>query len=319
MSIITKVSRHAAVAQGNFAKMFRGVKIAPLPEAAAAILEEIHKPEPDILCLERIISAEPEISIRLLSNVNSSLHSLRSQVTSVRHAITLLGLDRVRALVTASAMATAVPKPKDSLFDHEAYWADTLIRSLIARELAARHAPGQQDVAFTAMLVADVAIPVLLESWSEYYRPVLEDWNQRPVRLARLEQDRYGWDHGQAGSWILKYWNFPEELVCLVAAHNLPLHKVRELGLEKTVAPSLVVAGLLPSCMNPILHRCLEMIDLAAEELGISPGTWPEIIDTVRTQYDLIHAQFGLRRGKVDRVFQCMNQVFENDRQQICR
>ena len=318
MGLFSKIRRHAAVAQGNFAEMFRDVKITPLPEAVAAILEEIHKPEPDIKVLEQLIGAEPELSIRLLTTVNSSLHALRSNVTCVRHAITMLGLDRVRALVMASAMVEAVPHPKDAVFDHKGYWADTLLRSLVARELAERHVPGQEEIAFTAMLVADVAVPVLLESWSEYYRPVLEDWQKRPVRLARLERERFGWEHGQAGSWILKYWKFPEELVCLVAAHNLPPLKLRELGLEHTVAPALVTAGLLPSCMNPDLRRCVGMVDLAEEAMGIDPDDWPAIMSTVRTQFDLIHAQFGLQRGKADRVFQNMQQVFDNDRQQLC-
>ena len=318
MGIFTKIRRHAAVAQGNFAEMFRDVTITPLPEAVSAILQEIQRPEPDTVVLERLISAEPELSIRLLTNVNSSLYSLRSRVTCVHHAITLLGIDRVRAMVMASAMVEAVPLPRDPLFDHKGYWADTLIRSLVARELASRHTPGREETAFTAMLLADIAVPVLLESWDEYYRPVLEDWHKRPSRLARLERERFGWEHGQAGSWILKYWNFPDELVCLVAAHNLPPLKLRELGLEHTVAPSLVVAGLLPSCMNPSLRRCVGMVDLAEEALGISPEQWPMIMATVRTQFDLIHAQFDLPRGKPDRLFQSMRQVFENDRQQLC-
>lgn len=318
MSIFSKIRRHAAVAQGNFAAMFRDVTIAPLPEAVSAILTEIHKSEPDIQVLERLISAEPELSVRLLFSVNSSIHSLRSQVTSIRHAITMLGIDRVRSLVMASAMVEAVPEPRDPIFDHKSYWSDTLIRSLLARELACRQNPGLEETAFTAMLLADIAVPVLLESWSEYYRPVLEDWGARSTRLALLEHKEFGWDHGQAGSWILKYWDFPEELVCLVAAHNLPHGKLEELGLAGTAAPTLAVAGLLPSCMNPDPQRCLDMIELAHETLGIPCDDWPTVMESVQQQFDAIHDQFGLPQGKADELFRSLHQVLQAEGPQPC-
>ncbi len=318
MGLLNRIRRHAAVAQGNFAEMFRDVELAPLPEAVSRILEEIHKPEPDAGVLEQLISAEPELSVRILATVNSSLHALRSKVTSVRHAVTMLGLDRVRSVVMASAMIESLPSPPGGLFDHRVYWTDTLLRSLMARELAAVWRPGEEELAFTAMLLADVAVPVLLDSWAEYYGPVIEEWQKRPIRLARLEKDVYGWEHGQASSWILRYWGFPDELVTLVAAHNKPPDVLRDIGLLETVAPAMVTAGLLPSCRNPDLRRCVGAVDLAEESLGIDPEQWPAIMESVQGQFIAIHAQFGLQRMRADRIFELLKRVFENDRQQLC-
>ncbi len=209
MGILTNIRRHASIAQGNFAKMFKDVRIAPLPEAMSRILQGSPRPEPDLRVLEMLITAEPELSIRILSSVNSSLFSLRTEVSSIHHAITLLGIDRLRSLVMAGALVEAMPRPETALFDHRIYWTDTLLRALTARELAARIRPGHEETAFTAMLVADVAVPVLLDAWTEYYAPILEQWQQRPQLLAELERERYGWDHGQAGAWILRGWGFP--------------------------------------------------------------------------------------------------------------
>lgn len=318
MNILKRISRHAAVAQGNFGKMFRDVKVDPLPQAVSRILEEIHRPDPDIAVLENLIAAEPEISIRILATVNSSLHALRSRVTTVRHALTLLGLDRIRSLVLAGAMMEALPRPDVDLFDHQAYWTDTLMRSLFARELAARRQPGQEELAFTAMLLTDVAVPVLLMSWEEYYRPLLEEWAERPTRLAHLERGTYGWEHGQAGSWILRYWEFPDELVGLVAAHNQTPDKLEEMGLTDTVAPVLVVAGLLPSCLHADLRRCDDMIELARDRLGIDVGDWPGILESVRDQFTSINAEFGLEPQRGDRIFEHLEQMLAGDRLQPC-
>ncbi len=315
MGLFTKIKRHAAVAQGNFAQMFGDARIAPLPEAISRILAEIHKDEPNITVLETLIASEPELSIQILSTVNSSLYALRHQVTSIRHAMALLGLDQIRAVILAGAMQKALPSPKNSIFQQEVYWTDTLLRSLLARELTRLHRPGDEEQAFTAMLVSDVAIPVLLDSWAEYYEPVVEQWQQKSLGLSTLEKQSFGWDHGAAGSWVLQYWGFPMELVCLVAAHHLPPSKIRELELDDTVATDILVAGRLCSCWQPDLPRCLGMIDMAEELLGISPDRWPDIMAIVADHYAAIHHQFGLQRSLGDKVFAVMNQIFVTDRQ----
>ena len=46
---------------------------------------------------------------------------------------------------------------------------------------------------------------------------------RNPVSLKRLvyiETEYFGWNHAQATSWLLHYWEFPEELVCVAGAHE---------------------------------------------------------------------------------------------------
>ena len=155
MGILTTIREHAAVARGNFATIFKEMVIPPLPAVVSQLLTEIHRPEPDIVRVAKIISADPEIAARVMRTVNSSLFNLSHQVLSISHAISMLGLVRIRSLLVSHAMREALPKPKGDLFDHEAYWTDALLRALLARSLTRRILSNEEEEAFTAALLQD--------------------------------------------------------------------------------------------------------------------------------------------------------------------
>jgi HD-like signal output (HDOD) protein len=294
MGLINTIKMHAAIASGNFGKMFKDAKLPVLPAAVARLVDEVNKDEPDVTVLETIISAEPEFSVKVLTTINSSLFALRAKVTSVRHAITLLGFDRIRSVILSYSMLGALPEPEGDLFDHEAYWTDTLLRSLLARAIAKRVRPGEEEEAFTAMLVADVAVPVLLTTWREYYTPILETWRSEKKRLAILEREAYGWDHAQASAWILQKWDFPEKLVCLTGAHTLTRDQIHEYGMDDSVAGCLSIASHLPSSLANAPLAGQQLIERAAMELDLPYDEWPAIYSEVEKSYEAVYAQFNL-------------------------
>ncbi len=294
MGLINTIKMHSAIASGNFGKMFKGATLPVLPQAVSRVVEEVNKDEPNVAVLEDIIAAEPEFSVKVLTTVNSSLFALRAKVTGVRHAITLLGFDRIRSVILSYSMLEALPDPEGDLFDHEAYWTDTLLRSLLARAIAQRVRPGEEEEAFTAMLISDVAVPVLLTTWRKYYEPILEDWKDSKRGLAKLERDAYGWDHAQASAWILQKWDFPEKLVCLTGAHTLSRDAIHEYGMDDSVAGCLAIAAKLPSSLSNSPQHCDKLIAQAGRELGLSQDEWPDIYEEVNRSYEAIYAQFNL-------------------------
>lgn len=78
--------------------------------SALALLAEVHRPDIDIDRVERLVGSDPTLAYRLLAVVNSSAFGLDRRVSSLRHAIVLLGVNQVRhlaMLLTLSASANA--------------------------------------------------------------------------------------------------------------------------------------------------------------------------------------------------------------------
>ena len=294
LNFFSRIRRHAAISTGNFDLLFKNITIAPMPAATARLLDEINSPTAEMDQIALLIAALPEISTQVLKTVNSSLFSLRSPVLSIQHAVSLLGLDQIRSIALSFAAITAVPKPETDLFDHQAFWTDSLIRALVARCFARHYCPDKCDDAFTAMLIADVALPVLLTSWTEYYHPVVEECQTSGKRLSEIEQKHFGWTHAQAGAWILQHWHFPEQLICFVGIHNASPDCISDLHLENTVALPLIVASQLPSSLHNETDKVPLFIQQAMASFSLSADELAAIIDETKQGFLDIYKLMGL-------------------------
>ena len=306
MGILERIRQHAAVASGNFASMFKEVEIPPLPAATTRLIAELNKPEPDIGQVAKIISADLEVSAKVMKTINSSLYSLPSKVKSVQHAMTLLGLRSIQAIAFSYTMKATIPKPKGDLFDQEAFWTDSLLRALLARSLTRGSPAGGEDEAFTVMILADVALPVLLCVWRDYYTPIVEQWKTSTERLSQIEREDFGWDHAQAGAWILKSWSFSDEIVCLAGSHNLSISEIRQLGLEQTIALPLATASILPSVLRPSEERSRLLIRTACEAFSMTAKELGGLFSEVQSNFNDIREQFDLRDRNTSSMFESL-------------
>ncbi|MBW2489943.1 MAG: HDOD domain-containing protein [Deltaproteobacteria bacterium] len=293
MSFLKKIRRHAAIATGNFGVIFKDVEIPPLPGAVNTMVVEINKAEPDINELVMLISSTTAIAAKVIKTVNSSLFSLRVPVTDIKRAVTHLGLHHIRSIALAFATMDALPKPKGDLFNHKAFWVDSLLRAIMSRSFSKKTFKNQLEEAFTASFLSDVALPVLLCVWGDYYAEVIEEWRQSPKRLSEIERELFGWDHAQAGAWILQSWEFPEEMVCYLGAHNLSIDKIHEYGLNDTIVVPIVVASNLPSILKPDEEGSRRVFNMAAEWLSMTRSEFVDCINEIKASSKDILELFG--------------------------
>ncbi len=299
-----KLHRHAAMATGNFASLFAGADLPPLPAASARLIQEINAPDLDVDRLVKVISASPEIAARVIRTVNSSRFALRNRVTSIRHAFSLLGLRQVKAIALSYAVVGVVPRPRGT-FRAEVFWQDSLTRALLARAFARRYHPTEQEEeAFTCALLADAALPVLLTYWAEYYLPVVDKWSKLPVRLSQLEESLFKWTHAQAGAWLLRSWQFPDDMVCFVGVHNATLERLRELELDGTIAKAMAVASVAPSVLKAHRQRSRELVRVATEAYSLSPEGLAGIISEVQANLAEVQELFDLQYAGQSKVLE---------------
>ncbi len=285
MGLLKKLRRHAAVARGDFGMLFKDVKIPPLPAAVNRLIAEINRSEPDIDRLVQLISSDPEITAKVIKTVNSSLYSPRVPVADVKRAVTLLGLAQIRSIVLAFATMDALPKPKGNLFNHNAFWIDSLLRAILARVLSRKLFSRQMDEVFTASLLSELAVPLLLCVWNEYYEPIVKEWETSSKRLSELERAHFGWDHAQAGAWILQSWEFPEEMICYIGAHNISMEKIKQMDLQDTIVMPLAIAALAPSVLKPDPAPAAEVFQETVNRLDMDAA---QFADTIKEAKDTL-------------------------------
>lgn len=93
------------------------------------LLQAIYKPQLDPAELERIIKAEVALCYKLLRYLNSPVFGFRGEIRSVRHAITLLGEQKLKRWVTLLALASmGKDKPEELIISCllRASWCESM-------------------------------------------------------------------------------------------------------------------------------------------------------------------------------------------------
>ncbi len=256
-----------------------------LPSFPALILRALEKVRDENAALSKIaelVSADPGLSARLLRTVNSSAYCLRHKVQNIAHAISLLGRGELESMLVAMAVQQALPRPSAPEFDPSRFWKTAARRASAARAVADHIDPSRRSESFTAALLQDMAIPILIQARGQEYISVLQSWYAGEEDLASMELEEFGSDHGQVARQMCEEWSFPEaiaqaigvhhsawtpELSALPAVHLVaPLREVNEeSGISLVMESAQSACGLPTKEMESILTASFEAADEVAQ------------------------------------------------------
>jgi len=175
--------------------------------------------------LQIVISQDQALSARILRIVNSAAYCFRREVSTVSHAVTLLGMETVRSIIIAAAIqqfsATGMRRAGDLgtklMTDHS--WGAAIAARLIARRV--RYV--NREEAFLCGLMHDIGKPVLLQSIPVEYLPIINDVYRGYTTFHESEMIAFGFSHSQTAALLATKWNFPRQLSEAIGYHHDPL------------------------------------------------------------------------------------------------
>ena len=136
-----------------------------LPSMPAIAMQSIgahlQKADVDIAEIARIISKDPALSGKILKTVNSSFYGRSQNISTISHALVILGLQSVKTLVLGFSLVTTLTSSKPQGFKHLNYWRRSIYSATAARNIAAKLKLVQQEEVFLAALLQDIGMLVL--------------------------------------------------------------------------------------------------------------------------------------------------------------
>ncbi len=231
------------------------------PEVAVKALAMLAKPEVHLSELEQITKADQVLAGQLLQAANSAFYSPRFPMKTVRDAISYIGIDSARNILSAAAFRPLFKAPK-----MKKLWLHSIETAQVAERIAEMSSNIVPREAFLAGLVHDVgrlAISLLPPEASTAYERLTA--NGCEVTLAELVL--FGFDHAEAGAKVLEIWRFPGEMVAAVRHHHNPDRMDSDLAALLYVAEFWSAADEdLPS--NSILQTAVKKLGLTPEKIG---------------------------------------------------
>ena len=243
MGLLEKIRRNAALATGDFERIFGDFTLPPCPEVVLKLTEAVNDPDVFIDHVVQILETDPALTSLILKTVNSALYGLPGNVSSVSKAASILGLKEIENIALGYAMRKAVKDPGLHDFNFSTFWTDSLYRALFAKH-AALALNVEAEEAFAAGLLQDMAIPLLLTQWFDVYQPVYDEWIASGRPIHEVEKDLLSWNHCQAAAWIAGNWGLPDLMVCCVGLHSALPGEIRDLELENTAVTAVALSSL---------------------------------------------------------------------------
>src|SRR5881275_3708355 len=106
-------------------KLLQRIKQCPslpsLPSIAMQVLDLAQKADVDIAEIARIISKDPALSSKILRTVNSSFYGRSQSISTISHALVILGLQSVKTLVLGFSLVNGLSQSSSKGFNHLKY------------------------------------------------------------------------------------------------------------------------------------------------------------------------------------------------------
>lgn len=168
-----------------------------------------------------LIEKDTVVAANILHLVNSALYGRRGSINSVRHAISLLGANKLRNAVLGMSIARVWNRvkmpPSWSMARFNMHSAAVAVLSdLLAQRLPTEYPEG----AFVAGLLHDAGRLLIALALPHEYERILEMYTESGRPMTECELEVLGFTHAELSADALKYWKLPEEVQVAVRDHH---------------------------------------------------------------------------------------------------
>lgn len=177
------------------------------PVVITKLAEVAENPDSSCKDLAKVMANDQGLSAKVLKLVNSAFYSFSTPVSSLQHAITLLGYNTVRSLALSVSVKGMF---KDAVgFPQERFWLHSLAAALGAKILAERNRFPMKDDVFTAGLLHDVGFLLEARYFPEQMSQIMEAVSSGELAMADAEDRYLGVTHNLLGAWLAEKWRLP--------------------------------------------------------------------------------------------------------------
>ena len=251
----------------------------PVPHVAARTMDLVAKEDTSVSELQKVISADQALTARILKMANSVFYSFDQKISTLSHAIVVLGFRAVQSMaIAASSRSLFVKKGAQFGLKEKLLWEHSIGCAMGCRQVARMVGFDKEEEAFIAGLLHDIGKAVLNLVIPKKYGKIVEQVYNESRTFSDVEKEVLGFDHAQIGALIAQKWNFSWDMVETIAYHHSPEAETTGGGLSAILA----VANEACKRMGVGLEKADESVPMSenwgARALSLDEGACQEII-----------------------------------------
>jgi len=200
-------------------------RLPPMPAVITRVMEMTNDPNCGVQELQKVISMDEVLSSKVLRLVNSARYGFPKRITTLSHAVILLGFETIRNLaVGVAAVRLVLRHGTSSPVNRQRFWEHSLETGLAASALAKhlRKDLIMREEMFLTGLLHDLGILFLSQNFPAEYRAVVER-SECLESVYPAERELLGITHTEVGARMVEHWNLPPVFAEVMLHHHDPI------------------------------------------------------------------------------------------------
>ena len=278
------------------------------PAIAVQILNTVQQEDFSLDDLEKIISADPALTSKMLRLANSSFYGLPTKVSNISRTLAVLGTNVIKNIALSFVIAADLRNNDESYFNFDYFWRRS-VTTAVAAELVFEAIGEKDDDIFVTALLQDIGILVMFLSQGNSYADILKKaLNDNDVQLMQVEREEYQFDHQYFGALLLEDWGIPTSITEPIRYHHEP-KKAPEEFLQKSSI--LDVATLLSAIYSDkeTVQNVKRLEDKLESFFSMGSDKTRELLDKVATQSIEILKIFDIDPGDIKPYSQMLQEA----------
>ena len=202
----------------------------PMPAIAQEILVASNNQTSDIDDITGIIKKDPGLTAKIIGVANSAYFSYPRKITTLEEAIiNVLGLDLVTGFALTIAMSGVFDPEKCPNFNLRRYWCSAFLTA----ELASGFGPFvdkkhglKNEQLYLYGLLHNIGVLVLADRFPNIMSELFETAaKNKEKHLIEYEKETIDFNHHEAGGWLARKWNLPEEIIDIIEHLHEPRYQ----------------------------------------------------------------------------------------------
>jgi len=183
--------------------------IPPQPEILVQLNKQCKLAHPELGVIAALIKNDVAIYAAILKSINSPYYGLAVRITSIEHAINLLGFERVLNLIRLIIMHNTLKKTGRM----ERFWDTARDVSKLSVSLAESLCLGiNTDDQQALGMLHDCGLPLMIQAFKDYRDFLRDHPGCNSNTLEQAELTRFGLSHYQVGARMTERWYLPAHI-----------------------------------------------------------------------------------------------------------
>ena len=221
------------------------------------LLAQLSRPNCEVPHLVETVERDPMLSGQILRLANSAIFGRLQPVSSVRHAITMIGTGALRKFALGSSISNLFSRTKLAKHFSLRRFNVHSVATATLLELLSEELPFESgEDAFLAGLLHDIGKLLIAASFPERYDDILALTAVNGATLIEAERDILGIDHAELSSLAILRWELSEAIQSAACYHHQPSESAGKPGLSMGLYHADAHINHLGMSVLPLPLRC---------------------------------------------------------------